>query len=83
MSQRLPCVRHVCPDVVASWSVESLRCEEPALRKSMKLQPGGDTYLTLPPFGIPIAIELDENKLLTWRTVGFWRLIVEQRKQEE
>jgi hypothetical protein len=52
--------------------------EKPALRKSMKLQPGGDIWLTLPPFGIPIAIEVDENKLLTWRTIGSWRLIAEQ-----
>jgi len=47
----------------------------------MKLQPGGDTYLTLPSFGMPIAIDIDENKLLTWRTVGFWRLIAEQKEQ--
>src|SRR5208337_4882291 len=82
MSQPLPCVRQVCPDVVATWSVEPLQCEKQALRKSMKLQPGGDTCLTLPPFGMAIAIELDENKLLTWRTVGFWRLIAEQKETE-
>ncbi len=40
---------------------ESTQCEEPSLRKSMKFQPGGDTYLTVPSFGMPIAIELDEN----------------------
>jgi hypothetical protein len=52
--------------------------EEPAQRKDMKLQPSWDIYLTLPPFGMPIAIEVDENKLPTWRTVGSWRLIAEQ-----
>ena len=58
------------------------RCqyEKPALRKNMKLQPSVDTYLTLPAFGMPIANEVDENKLLTWRTVDSWRLIAEQEE---
>jgi hypothetical protein len=30
---------------------------------------------------MPIAIEVDENKLLTWRTIGSWRLIAEHDKQ--
>jgi hypothetical protein len=30
---------------------------------------------------MPIAIELDDNELLTWPTVGFWRLIAETKEQ--
>src|ERR1700741_682200 len=55
--------------------------ERPALRKSLKRQPGEGACVTAPLFGIAIAIQLDENKLLTWRTVGFWRLIAERKEQ--
>jgi hypothetical protein len=51
------------------------QCERPVLRKNMKLQPSADTYLTLPPFGMPIALEVDENKLLTWNT---WFLAIDR-----
>jgi hypothetical protein len=52
--------------------------EKAVLPKNLKFQPSADTYLTLPPLGMPIAIEVDENKLPTWRTLGSWQLIAEQ-----
>jgi hypothetical protein len=52
-------------------SLSHCQCEKRGLRKSMKLQPSGHAWLTLPPFGMTIAIQLDENTFPTWRTVGF------------
>ena len=66
MSQRLPANRHDARMWAQLGPLSDCQCEEPA-RNSMKLQPRADARLTLLSFGMPIAIEVDENTILTQR----------------